>query len=300
MDGGRLFTILGGTGFLGHRIVGELLAQGHRVRIAARHPDRCRRLAHEAGAEPVRADLFDPASLAGALTGAEGAVNATSLYAEHGDLSFEAVHVEAARRVAALAREAGVRRFVQMSGIGADAGAENRYIRARGRGEEAVRAAFPEATVVRSAVMFGKGDAFLSAILRTGRRSPVYPLFGSGGTRLQPVFADDVARAIAVILTGGPARPLYEFGGPRVLTYRALVTEVLGAANLDRPLMPVPFALWHMIAAVAEQAPGAPLTRTQVALVRRDNVADHGLPGLPDLGIVATDIADHVRQGGAR
>lgn len=295
---GRLFTVLGGTGFLGQRIAGELLRRGHRVRIAARHPYRQRRLAHHTGAEPVKADLFEPATLAAALDGAEGAVNATSLYREKGDLSFTAVHVDAARRVAALAQEHGLSRLIQISGVGADPNAGNDYIRARGAGEDAVRDALPGATIVRPTVMFGKNDTFLSAILTTGRRSPVFPLFGRGQTRLQPVLVDDVACAIAAILTGDGPAPLYEFGGPRVLSYRDLVAEVLTVEGLERVRVPMPFPAWQAIASMAEHLPGTPLTQTQVALMRHDNVAEHGLPGLEDLGVSPTDIVEFLRRRG--
>lgn len=293
----RLFTVFGGTGFVGRRVVRCLLEGGHRVRVAARHPDRTSGIPSDPRVERIRADLFEPATLAAALKDTEGAVNATSLYLERGDVTFTSVHVEAAGRLAAIARKAGVRRFVQMSGIGADPSSPDGYIRARGLGEKAVRDALESATILRSAVMFGEGDAFLSAILRTARFSPVFPLFGRGRTRLQPVAADDVARGICALLTGDPPdAPVYEAGGPRVLTYRDLVEEVLRAAGMRRLLVPLPFAAWRAMGAAGEHLPGTPLTRSQIALVERDNVASRSVPGLSELGISPVDVVDHVRE----
>src|SRR4051812_3720857 len=164
----------------------------------------------------VAADVHDEAAVAAALAGAFGAVNAVSLYVEHGRESFDAVHVEGAARLARHAREAGVERLVHVSGIGADPGSAAPYIRARGRGELAVTEAFGAATLIRPAVMFGPDDAFLTRLVKLVWTLPVYPMFGRGQTRLQPVYVDDVAEAIARVLDrpDGPDRPRYEFGEP--------------------------------------------------------------------------------------
>lgn len=291
----RLFTVFGGTGFLGSRVVRHLIQRGHRVRIAARNPARHPGLLETDLAEPVRADLFEPATLSAALTGADGAVNATSLYLEKGDLTFEAVHVDGAERLARAARQAGVMRLIQVSGIGSDPMSDDAYIRARGEGEAAVRAAHPSATIVRPGAMFGPDDALLAAILSTARRLPVYPLFGRGRARLQPVHVDDVAQGVASVLEAVEAAPCYEFAGPGVYTYARLVREVAGAAGLRVRTVPVPFAIWHSLAMLAERLPSAAITRAQVALIRRGNVAGGHLPGLRDLGIDPRDPVDFVR-----
>jgi uncharacterized protein YbjT (DUF2867 family) len=147
---GRIVTVLGGTGFLGRRVVGHLLDRGFRVRATTRHPEQAPSLfgPHMVGAEAVGADVHDEASVAAVLAGA--VVNAVSLYVEHGGHeTFRAVHVEAAARIARLAREVGVGCLIHVSGIGADAASPSNYIRARGEGEIAVREAFPGATLVR-------------------------------------------------------------------------------------------------------------------------------------------------------
>jgi NADH dehydrogenase len=91
----------------------------------------------------------------------------------------QSVHVKAAARVARLAREAGVERFIHVSGIRSDAGSASAYIRCRGEGEKVVREAFPATTLIRPSVMFGRGDAFLIPVARM-RRLPVFPMFGRG------------------------------------------------------------------------------------------------------------------------
>jgi uncharacterized protein YbjT (DUF2867 family) len=287
----RLVTVFGGTGFLGRRVVGHLVGHGIRVRVAVRHPEA---FEHDS-VERVRADVTDERSVASALVGADAAVNAVSLYVEKRGLSFHAIHVDAAQRVARLAREAGLRTLVHVSGIGSDPQASNDYIRARGRGELAVRAAFPAATLVRPSVMFAADDAFLTTLVRLARRLPVYPLFGRGETRLQPVHVEDVAEAIARIIMAEKAADAYELAGPDVWTYRELVQEAAKAAGARARLVSVPFPLWGLGARVSEMIPGAPLTRAQVDLMREDNVASGGLSGFDELGIVPQQVAPGLR-----
>jgi uncharacterized protein YbjT (DUF2867 family) len=195
----RTVTVFGGTGFLGRRIVRDLRSRGFPVRIASRHPDRGHRLfgRDDPQLQSVGANIHDKRSVADALAGAYGVVNAVSLYVERGQETFHSVHVEAAQRAAAQAHRAGVQRLVHVSGIGADAYSPSRYILKRGEGELAVRGVFPDAVFVRPAVMFGPDDAFLTIILKLLRRLPIYPMFGRGRTRLQPAYVEDVAEAVA-------------------------------------------------------------------------------------------------------
>src|SRR5512143_2254501 len=198
----RTVTVFGGTGFLGSHVVRRLGDRKFSVRIASRHPDRGRRQfgPDSSRLQSVEANIHDEQSVADALAGAYGVVNAVSLYVEHGQETFHSVHVESAQRIATQAQRAGVERLAHVSGIGADAASPSRYIRKRGEGERAVRAAFANAVIIRPAVMFGPQDAFLATILKLLQRLPVYPMFGRGSTRLQPAYVEDVAEAISRVV----------------------------------------------------------------------------------------------------
>jgi uncharacterized protein YbjT (DUF2867 family) len=294
-----LICVLGGTGFLGRRIVRRLSDHGHTVRIASRHPNRARFPIADERLQPVRIDIDDERSLAAALAGAQGVVNAVSLYVERGNATFHSVHVEGATRVAREARRAGVERLIHVSGIGADPGSNSPYIRSRGEGELAVRSAFPDATIVRPAVMFGPDDAFLNATLTLLRRLPAFPMFGDGRIRLQPVDVEDVAEAIARAFDHD--RPLYELGGPRIYAYGDLLRTIAQKAGLKPVLFPVPFALWQALAWTAELLPNPPVTRNQVELMRIDTIAGSE-PGFQALGISPRpleDVLDLILSGGA-
>lgn len=230
--------------------------------------------------------MRDPASVATAIAGANAVVNAVSAYVEKGGVTFEAVHVQGAKTVAREAVAAGVARLVLVSGIGADADSESPYIRARGRGEQVVRQEFPGATIVRPGAMFGPGDALFGTLADLARLIQVLPLIGGGHTRLQPVFVEDVAEAVASILVDPRTVGLtYELTGPRVYTMRELVSVTLQLLSKRRLVIPVPFAVAEFQARLFELLPNPRLTTGQVDLLKTDNVASGALPGLRELNI---------------
>jgi uncharacterized protein YbjT (DUF2867 family) len=283
----RRVVVFGGTGFLGRRVVRHLLSRGFAVRVASRHPEHGKTAFPDAPSqlELIRADIGDDASVRDAVGGTFGVVNAVSLYVERDNQTFSSVHVEAAARLARHSRDAGVARLVHVSGIGADAGSPSPYIRSRGEGEDAVRAALPDATIIRPAVMFGTDDAFLIPLAGLLRKFPVFPLFGGGHTRLQPVYVEDVGEAIARVIDTPNAQPIYELAGPRTYTYKEFLQMVSDRLGLRRALVPVPFVLWQALAFSAEFLPQPPITRNQVELMRIDNVAASGSSGFGALGI---------------
>ena len=289
-------TVFGGSGFLGSEIVRRLAADGTAVRVAVRHPDSVAQGDRQDKAgeiQPVYADVRDETSVGLAMQGAEAAVNAVGLYVEKGAETFEAIHELGALNVAHQAATLGLDRLVHISGIGADLRSGSSYVRVRAKAELLVKDVFPRATIFRPSVMFGPEDAFLNALAEIARWMPVLPLFGNGRTRLQPVYVADVAAAAARALAH-PDAPggTYELGGPRIYEYRALIALLLRRTRRRRALLPVPFPIWDMLAALAAVLPTPPITRAQVALMKRDNVVAAGAPTLKDLGVQATALEE--------
>jgi uncharacterized protein YbjT (DUF2867 family) len=283
-------TVFGGTGFLGRRVVQHLRECGAAVRIASRHPGR----AEGDAVAQIAADVHDARSVEAAVAGADGVVNAVSLYVESGSETFRSVHVEAAARVAGAARRAGVKRLAHLSGMGADPASSSPYIRSRGEGEAAVQAAFTDVVIIRPGVMFALDDGFLTTILLLLRLLPAYPMFGDGRTRLQPVYADDVAAAIAQVLRQSetPQR-IYELAGPRVYSYAELLRMIAREAGLRPVLLQMPFALWYPLAGLAEMLPHPLITRNQVELMQVNTVVSD-LPGFRELGILPRSLEEEL------
>jgi len=290
-------TVFGGTGFLGSRVVRQLAQRNHRVRVAVRHPRTEAFTTFGGRVEQVRADLREASSVAEAIGDAAGVVNTVGLYVETRDLSFDAIHVDGAERVARLAHAAGAR-MVHVSGIGADPDSSSRYVQSRAQGENRVRAAASDAIILRPSVLFGPDDSFLTTLSSLVRALPLIPLFGRGATRLQPVHVDDVAEAIASLIAQEAAgAPIYELGGPVIYRYRELLALIAARLGRRRLLLPVPFVVWELLAALAALTPDPPITWDQIALMRQDNLANPDLPGFEALGIAPRALEELLESG---
>ncbi len=305
----RSAVVFGGGGFIGRHLVRRLAKAGAVVRVPSRHVSRLGRL-RTAGVVgqivPEMIDVFDDAELAAAIAGAEVAINLIGILAESGRASFDKVHAALPGRIARIAADAGVRRMVHVSAVGASAESYSAYARSKAAGEAAVLAAFPRATIVRPSIVFGPEDQFFNRFAAMARLSPALPLIGGGLTRFQPVYVGDVAGGIVAALDRPESPGLtYEFGGPATYSFRELMELLLAEIGLKRLLAPVPWGLARLQAAVAERLPGKPLTRDQVELLRTDNVLSGRFPGLADLGVTATaaeiilpTYLDRFRKGG--
>ena len=302
---GELVTVFGASGFIGKHVVRALCARGMRVRAAVRRPH----IAHElrvlgvpGQVQLVQANVRDRASVARAVEGADAVVNLAAVLFQSGGQKFLAVHARGAQNVAEAAKAAGARRFVHISAIGADADGEAAYARSKGEGERAVREAFPGATILRPSVVFGVEDDFFNKFANIFRYTPVFApipiLLHDGKSKFQPVYVRDVAEAVAqVIERPDAAGKIYELGGPRIYTFKELMTFTLGAIDRKRMLLPAPGLIGFLLG-LAGEAVGLlpffppPITRDQVRLMKTDNVVDvsGSVGALADLGITPATV----------
>jgi uncharacterized protein YbjT (DUF2867 family) len=286
-------TVFGGSGFIGRYVVKRLTHQGYVVRVAVRDPEGALFL-KTAGAVgqvvPLYARLGNEATVRRAVEGASVVVNLVGILAESRRMRFDAVHAEGAGRVARLAAAAGVGALVHISAIGADPASRSRYAASKAAGEQAVRAAFPAATILRPSIVFGPEDAFFNRFAAMAQMLPFMPVI-AGDTRMQPVYVGDVADAVsAALLHPAAAGGLYELGGPRVWTFREILAFILKVTHRRKRLVNVPMGLATLQAMLMELLPGKPLTRDQLHMLARDNVVAAGMPGLTELGIVPTPV----------
>jgi NADH dehydrogenase len=307
--GYRRVAVIGASGFLGRYAVKHLAARGTLIAAVVRNVEAALFLQPMGDVGQIArfgANILDEARLAPAIAGADAVVNLVGILHESGRQRFDLIHREGAARLATLARAAGVKHFVHISAIGADPASPSSYARTKAEGEQMVRAAFPEAVILRPSVVFGPEDDFFNRFASLAVLLPALPLIGGGKTRFQPVFVGDVAKAVAAALDDPAAAGcIYELGGPRIYTFKALMALVLAETRRKRLLLPLPWTLASLQAAVLEWLPTPPLTRDQVKLLRRDNVVAPGALTLKDLGIEPTAVEavvpsylDRYRRGG--
>ena len=294
MSNPKLITVFGGGGFIGRYVCEALMKQGARLRVAERHPRRAWFLQPLGGVgqvSAIAADLARPETIARAVEGADAVINLVGIF--KGNL--ELIHVHGAGRLATAAKAAGAKSFVHISAIGSDPESKSDYGRTKGQGEQAVRAAFPGATIIRPSVVFGQEDQFTNRFASMAR-FPLLPVIAPN-SRFQPVYVRDLGRAIAAAALD-PRRhggKTYELAGPEVLTMRQLNEEIAEMTGETPQLVEVP----DFIASAMSNfgfLPGAPLTRDQWIMLQRDNVASGELPGFKAFGISPAPIGAVARE----
>lgn len=286
-----LVTVFGGGGFLGRYVAQELLGRGFRVRVAERDPAnalRVKPLGNLGQSQLVHADVRNPASVARAVAGADVVVNLVAVL--KGDM--DGINHKGAANVAKAAAEAGVKTLVHVSAIGSDAQSQSAYGRSKGQGEQAVRAAFPSATLIRPSILFGREDQFTNRFANLIRMAPVLPII-AGETKFQPVYVVDVARGIATAVADASAHAgkTYELGGPRVMSMAQINAWLADAIGHKSKMLAIPACASEWLARLTGWLPAAPITLDQWRMLQSDNVVAPKAKGLTDLGVSPTPLA---------
>ncbi len=268
-------TIFGGTGFIGRHLVQKLARAGYQIRIAVRRPSRAGFLQPLGGVSQIEAvpvNILDEESIKTAIDGADAVVNLVGILAPTGRQKFNGIHVQGARLIAIAAREAGVRRLVHVSALGADAKSEAKYAQTKAHGEDAVLNMDPGAIILRPSVVFGPEDEFFNRFANLMQYAPIMPVFAKK-TKFQPVFVGDVASAITAALEGeGKAGTIYELGGPETISMMEVHERIKDITGLSSFLLPLPLFLAKILALLTWPLPNPPITGDQVKLLKKDNI----------------------------
>jgi len=305
-------TIFGGSGFVGRHTVRHLAPLGSIIRIPTRDLEKALPLKPAGNVGqivPIGCNVRSDASVANAIGRSDTVINLLGILFERGRNTFQAIHVEAAARIARIAKEQGARHFIQMSALSADPGSLSAYGRSKAAGEQAVRAFFPEATILRPSIIFGPEDNFFNFFAAMAKYVPFLPLINGGASLFQPVYVGDVAAAIAAILQEREAEGrIYDLGGPKVYSFRNLLEVMMQETRRHRSFLNMSWSLAKTHALLQEllPLPRPLLTRDQVELLKTDNVVrDPQNKKLHDLGIAPTALElilptylDRFRAGG--
>ncbi len=287
--------VLGGSGFVGRQVCEQLARLGWHITVPTRRAVNAAKVQSLPGLTVLEASVHSEADLARLMPGHDAVVNLVAVL--HGsETRFEQVHVELPAKIVRAMQHAGVQRLVQVSALGADLQGPSKYQRSKASGEAVLQGAGLQLTVLRPSVIFGAEDKFLNLFADLQGIAPFMPLAGSG-TRFQPVWVGDVARAVVTCLQKPETiGQTYDLCGPDVLTLGQLVKQAGQWAGVNqgrgRPVVALPMWVGWLQAAAMELAPGEPLmSRDNLASMKVDNVATGLLPGLAALGITAASVA---------
>jgi len=268
-----MILVTGGTGFVGGHLLRRLRQEGLPVRALARHPDRVQPL-KDLGVEVVPGDISDKVSLEKAAEGIERVIHLVGIIQETPGVTFRGVHVEGTRNVIEAAHKAGVRHFFHQSALGTRPGAKSEYHRTKWEAEELVRQSGIPHTILRPSLIYGPGDKFTIRLSEMLRRAPVMPVIGSGKSRVQPIYIDDVVSCMVKVVIGDAfLNEIYEIGGPDQLTYKEVTTAIAETMGLKRQAVHVPLFFMKPIAHALETLlSNPPLTTDQLIMLQEDNV----------------------------
>lgn len=283
-------VILGGTGFVGRKLVAMLVARGERVRVLSRNAGHHRDLRLLPGVELRAADPYARADLDAAFVDADAVVNLVGILNERGfsGKGFRKAHVELTEGVLAACARANVARLIQMSALRAGEG-ESHYLRTRGEAEARVKRSQLAWTLIRPSVIFGQGDGLYTRFAGLLRLLPMLPL-ARAQAKFAPVFVGDVAEAITRCLerpeTAGETVELF---GPEVMSLKRIVQDTARWLGLRRWIVSLPDPLGWLQAQIGDLLPGKPISSDNFRSLKLDSVGTRD--GLAVLGIVPTPVA---------
>jgi len=268
-----MILVTGGTGFVGTHLIRRLREQNIAVRVVVRNLNKVR-LIEDLGVEIINGDVSDRTSLERAMRGIERVIHLVGIIQEGPGVTFQGVHLEGTRNVVDAAKGAGVRHFFYQSALGTRPDGRSAYHKTKWLAEELVRTSGIPFTILRPSLIYGPGDQFTIRLSDMIRFSPMIPVIGSGASKVQPIFIDDVVACIVKAVTGDPfLNAGYEVGGPDQLTYEEVTVAIAEAMGVKRPTLHMPLFFVRSMARVFETVlPKPPVTTDQLVMLQEDNV----------------------------
>lgn len=298
-----MILITGATGYIGRHLVARLVEQGERPRCLVRSRERAAALLPIDNVDIALGDTTRPETLAAAVQGVDTIVHTAFITADRKQSAgnhYEETNVQGTANLIKAARDAGVTRVIELSGLGTKPDRPGSYMQGRYMAEKMLKESGLQWTIIQPSVLFGKDAPFVKGLSDLIRTSPVIPLIGGGRIRFQPIYVEDVVTVIVKVLETPEqsANKTYTIGGPAYYTFTEIINALLHAMHKSRVKAPAPIPLVGMGAAMMEAVlPKPPLTRAAMALFTFDNTTD--LRSVErDFGFTPTSFTDYLQQHG--
>lgn len=274
---GQKIVVFGGSGLLGRYVVQALARKGYQVTVAVRRPQMAgflRTMGEVGQVTPVPCDIKNPGNVETILKGAFAAINLVGILYEADRQTFETVHVAGSCNIAHAVKKNGLQHSIHISSLLDEENPHHsKYVRTKLQAEAEILKIFPDTTVLRPSLIYGRGEKFFSLYAKLLLISPFVPLFGGGKTKFQPVYAGDVANAVLTCLQVESARgKIYELGGPEVFTFKDLILKVSHCLEKKAHFVDVPYAFADFLAVPLSLFPPPLLTQDQVKMMKSDSV----------------------------
>lgn len=293
MKNDKIICIFGGSGFLGKNITQDLARKGYRIKIATRIPESAYELKSYGTIgqiTPVACNYNEEASIQNAVKGCYAVINLVGILYEKGKSKFKKAHIEVPETIAKCCASENVHRFIHISALGIE-NSSSKYAKSKLQGEEAIKAHFPDVTILRPSVVFGPGDSFFNMFAKLSVFLPALPLIGGGKTKFQPVYVGDIAEAVTNIIedkNGDFSGKTYHLGGPEVVSFKEIYEILFAETRRSCALVSIPWPLAKIQGAFMGLLPKPPLTLDQVKSLKFDNIVKGNVLTLEDLGVNPT------------
>lgn len=289
----KIATIIGGNGFIENYLVERLVKQDYVVRLAVPFPAHTRDqkiLGNVGQVVPLYCSFDQENTIVRSIEGASVVINLAEAEAGKSKGKLEKVNIKIAEKIAQIASAAGVQNLLHFSALGVDHNSSSAYLASKKQGEAAVIKIFPSATIVRIGVCFAPEDQFLNKLGLMTTFLPIMPVYNVN-TRLQPVYAGDVADAVIKIIDSDKSYgEVYELGGPEILTNRSLVSKIVKITHRNNDISGLFPSLITMMAYILEYMPGSLMTSTLINMMKYDSVSSNKVKNFETLGMIPSSI----------
>ena len=271
-----MILVTGASGYLGSHLVKRLAAAGKPVRALVRNRAWAEAESRLAGlnVEWAEGDVTKPETLPAAFRGVEAVIHTVAVAIEKGGRTYEAINVQGTVNIVDAAKAAGVRRFLNICQLGADAKLPYRFLASKGKAQDYVAASGLEWTAFRPCVMWGPEDEFANTFARLASLSPlIYPIIGDGQAKFQSVWIEDVVTAVVNSLDDpSTIGQDFELGGPEVMTIAEIERRTLKAIGAGRLMIPLPIPILRIVVTLMQVVfPAPPVTTSLLDLLGVDN-----------------------------
>jgi NADH dehydrogenase len=289
----KKIAVIGGTGFLGKSLLKLLLKENSDIILFTRkknYQKKLNKIFPDSDVKCIQWNLNNLKAIEENTKDIDCIINLCGILFENKNGDFFRVHSDVPALLGRISLKNKIKTLIHVSALGVSMNAESKYSRSKAEGENKLLEHFPNGKILRPSLLYGKGDNFFGQFSDMATFSPFLPVI-SRSTKFQPVFVEDVAKAIIKLLKDKKYKNnIYELAGDKIYSFEELLKILLEIKNIKRLLVPLNPKLMMIPAFFLQNLPKPPFTVDQMILLKTDNILKNGLPGLKDLGIKISDM----------